>query len=123
MVFLKIQKLNGSSLNTKTCRFFSENKTFWVLLKYKNLFVLLKKPKLASSFKNTKLVFSKYEGFFSNYKNSLFLIQKHTPREASTRQRTEMSIEMEALNPNPERTDARPPLGRVGAPRVSRVMN
>ena len=79
------------------------------------------------SSKNTKLVCSSQNTetflFFQITKNSLFLIQKHTPREASTRQRTEMSIEMEALNPSPERTDASPPLGRVGAPRVSRVMN
>ena len=133
-ILLKIQKLVGSSQNTKTCRFFS---------KYKNLPILLKIQKFAGSSQNTKTcLFSKYQNFlvllkiqktfflkirklvvFSNYENSLFLIQKHTPREASTRQRTEMSIEMEALNPNPERTDARPPLGRVGAPRVSRVMN
>ena len=50
-------------------------------------------------------------------------MQKQTPKEAKTRQRTDIRIEMEALNPNPDRTEASPPLGKVGAPRVSRVTN
>ena len=53
----------------------------------------------------------------------LFLIQKQTPREARTRQSTEMTMEREARNPRPWRTPARPSLFMAGFPKALRVVN
>ena len=51
----------------------------------------------------------------------LFRMQKQTPRDARTRQRTETRMEREALKPRPVSTLARPPRGRGAAPRLSSV--
>lgn len=53
----------------------------------------------------------------------LFLIQKQTPREASTRQITETRMESEARKPRPCRTPARPSLFMAGFPKALRVVN
>ena len=53
----------------------------------------------------------------------LFLIQKQTPREARTRQSTEMTIESEARKPRPLRTPASPSLFMAGFPKALRVVN
>ena len=53
----------------------------------------------------------------------LFLIQKQTPREARTRQSTEMTMESEARKPRPLRTPASPSLFMAGFPKALRVVN